>query len=269
MFLFQILPHVQTIHGIDITRKSGLIGIWEHFIGALVTCLIYIDIDPVATNFTSVIFTDFDDQFKKIVEEAIEKLRDDKCTELSPKKIFNDCYSSLHILFSKNPCDSVTPSIPTIFNLLSSGRNHKNYIIKPTDCSEMTSVYNLFISHLPTDTKRIEFQLLAPPVVIFYFDLIPQNEIEVKQKMTFEPELLLNLKSIVYELISIIYVSHKKNYLVSFCNDGRNYLYHTLNSDARCKRMSRPIYFPLLETHNSIHYHPTLLFYQQKYRVRK
>ena len=133
----------------------------------------------------------------------------------------------------------------------------------------MTSVYNLYISHLPRDTKRIEFQLLALPEVIFYFHLIPQNEIEVKQKMTFEPELLLNLKSIVYELISIIYVSHKKNYLVSFCNDGRNYLYHTLNSDARCKRMSRPIYFPLLETHNSIHYHPTLLFYQQKYRVRK
>ena len=43
------------------------------------------------------------------------------------------------------------------------------------------------------------------------FYLIPQNEIEVKQKMTFEPELLLNLKSIVYELISIIYVIKKKD----------------------------------------------------------
>ena len=67
-----MLPHVQTIHGIDITRKSGLIGIWEHFIGALVTCLIYIDIDPVATNFTSVIFTDFDDQLlRKLLRNCV------------------------------------------------------------------------------------------------------------------------------------------------------------------------------------------------------
>ena len=252
----------QNITGIDFSEFKTKVLEWEHFVAALVTTIIYIEIDPVATNVKSVILTDFDDRFQAIIAISVKELQ----SELRPSKVFSKCSVSLRNLF-RQPEFVFTSCIAAFLQLLG-GSVHKNVIVADKDLVGITSIFTVFISQFSTVTKRNEFKSLAPPIVIFYFNVISLNEIDEKQKITLQPELVLNLDSIVYELTSIIYISHKQDYVVSFCNDGRNYLYSTIDSSDRCKRQNRPIFFPPLQMYHDIEYYPTLLFYQRKYRVK-
>ena len=48
---------------------------------------------------------------------------------------------------------------------------------------------------------------------------------------------------ICFDIIRYMNISQKQDYVVSFCNDGKNFLYSTVDSGDRCKRQMRIIMY--------------------------
>lgn len=244
---------------------------FEKFLMGFVTAVIYIDLDPTATSAPNVIFNDFNNDFKQIMVTTSNQLSGFLLCSLSMTEIWKVCAQSLLDKFKD--FDFVSSS-ETLLQLLFINLDDPplNMIVTVPNCGISNSSTADFYFTLCSNSRSF-FKCLPPPMLIFNLETKFENKIISPDcQLTFELEAFINIVSIVFDLVSVLYVSHMNDYIVVFVNDGRGFIFSTLPPNS-C-RPFRPLLgestlFSAFKIINDIYYYPTILFYQQRYRTRQ
>ena len=235
--------------------------------------IIYIDIDPVATNVQGVILSDFDQVFQDIVGGTVKQLLGIATTSLSDSLIFDACAQSLRTHFSRQLFESCSKTAGTLFcNSIDPEFIPLNLFVTVESSSSLYHCLSevIFSRNRNDNNYKRSFQVLTPPFCVFDLDVnFIDGTVVPRNVLSFDPNVTFNIFSVVYELTSIIYVAHNGDYKGIFSNDGRNYTFCSKSPQSCLHARGFGKHFTCKLEQSGLSYFPTLLFYQQKPRIRK
>lgn len=236
---------------------------YERMLEALFTAFIYMDWDPEYRK--SVALTDFTTTisgktYHTFMKDIVGLLSGQKLTPLSQSQIIQNAGRDFRNRIQPD-CSDLPKSCNQILRTLRERRSS----IWATVPESFSSCRDIVNRHLD-DSSVVDRSILSTMLIIDFDVAFNNNSVVSSTEMSFAPQRSFNVCSNVYYLMSIIYVSHNDQFIVSFVFDGMNFNFNRQLNEKCEVHLPDADCFSQIKTIADLKYYPTLLFYQKKTR---